>query len=303
MQFLFRSHILRCKKLSACINYNGSSRQDFLFCCLHRFLYFFLQTIFFEYSVYLKFHKINLSVQFLQTVQLVCSLLHMGTDQNDSSIPCISFQLLSSKKGLIRNPSHYLGKSCCCSCHVMFSLFHGKHQCCTENLQISVRYCIHNNLRHVFCSHKLHLDPLHIQSIQFVQRNGDTVLFMVFSFCFFLYVFCKVGGFVAEGLVLCKLCHSGRNQIVLFFYVMDIIHCIAPAFWEKRTDDLTINTSALVLCQAICQKLCFQRIVTSQCGISTGNDHEVLSQLSGNLRHSCGNILMNFCSFLHRKAS
>ena len=185
----------------------------------------------------------------------------------------------------------------------MLSSFHCKYKCGAKNFQVCIGYCVHNDLRHILCRHKLVFNSLHIQSIQLVQGNGDTVLFMVLSFCFFLHIFCKVGGFVAEGLVLCKLCHSGRNQIFLFFYVMDIIHCIAPAFREKRTDNLPVNNNALVLCQAICQKLCFQRIVTSQCGISTGNDHEVLSQLSGNLRHSCGNILMNFCSFLHRKAS
>ena len=185
----------------------------------------------------------------------------------------------------------------------MFSFFHSKRQCCTKNLQICVGNCVHNNLCHIFRRYKLCFDSLYIQRIQFLQRNCDAVFFFIFSGCFFLYIFRKVGGFVAEGLVFCKLCHSGRNQIFLFFYVMDIIHCIASAFWEKWTDNLPINNNALVLCQAICQKLCFQRIVTSQCGISTGNDHEILSQLSGNLRHSCGNILMNFCSFLHRKAS
>ena len=185
----------------------------------------------------------------------------------------------------------------------MLSSFHCKYKCGAKNFQVCVGYCVHNDLRHILCRHKLVFNSLHIQSIQLVQGNGDTVLFMVLSFCFFLHIFCKVGGFVAEGLVPGKFRHTGWNQVVLLFYIMDIVHCVAAAFWKKRADDLPVNNNALVLCQAICQKLCFQRIVTSQCGISTGNDHEVLSQLSGNLRHSCGNILMNFCSFLHRKAS
>ena len=279
MQFLFRSHILRRKKLSACINYNGSSRQDFLLCCLHRSLYLFLQTVFFEYGIYLKFHKISLSVQFFQTVQLVCGLLYMGTDQNDSSVLCVTLQLLSSKKRLVRNPSHYFGESCCCSCHVMLSFFHCKHQCCAENFQICIRYCIDDNFRHILCGHQLLLDSLHIQNIQLVQGNGDTVLFMVLSFCFFLYVFRKIRAFISEGFVPGKFRHTGWNQVVLLFYIMDIVHCVAAAFWKKRADDLTVNScapcrSAIVCCrflwsgcipvsQSFRQKLCFQRIMTS----------------------------------------
>ena len=51
---------------------------------------------------------------------------------------------------------------------------------------------------------KTALGDFMVESAYSTLREVDTVLFMVLSFCFFLHIFCKVGGFVAEGLVLCK---------------------------------------------------------------------------------------------------
>ena len=62
---------------------------------------------------------------------------------------------------------------------------------------------------------KTALGDFMVESAYSTLREVDTVLFMVLSFCFFLDVFRKIRGFVAEGFVPGKFRHTGWNQVVI----------------------------------------------------------------------------------------
>ena len=120
---------------------------------------------------------------------------------------------------------------------------------------------------------KTALGDFMVESAYSTLREVDTVLFMVLSFCFFLYVFRKIRGFVAEGFVPGKFRHTGWNQVVLLFYIMDIVHCVAATFGKKRADDLTVNSCAPCRNSIVCCRFLWSGCIpVSQAVFPTDND-------------------------------